>query len=94
MLSGADEILLQTRTRLLTLLDVEADAVDISGLLRELLHSEPVCELVVLCHTVVPEARQTITAAAEEHRIPVYQLETSVAPKAFLAQVSVLLSAE
>jgi hypothetical protein len=90
---GQDAVLLGTRRSLLLRMGFQVDtAASRQELELRITNAEPPYKLVILCHTVPLIERRRIEMAAAKSNMPVYQLETAIAPENFLVKVFELIS--
>jgi hypothetical protein len=89
LIYGRDSTLLDTRRMLLASTGFQADtASSLDELRSEVRCAQPPYELVILCHTVSKEDRDSVHHLLENSGIGLYQLERLVHPEHFLNVVS------
>jgi hypothetical protein len=95
LVCGYDAALLATRRSLLLQAGFQVDsAASRQELELRIANAEPKYDLIVVGHTVPLAERRRIEIAAAKSQMPVYQLETAIAPENFLVRVFELISNE
>lgn len=90
---GRDQVLLDSRCRIIALLGVESATADTEKQFYEAINrTEDRYELCIFCHSVPREKRPELHAAATARGIAVYQIEDFVEPTDFLAEIQKILS--
>jgi DNA-binding response OmpR family regulator len=93
LVCGYDATLLATRRFLLLQAGFQVDsAASRQELELRIANAEPPYKLIVVGHTVPLVERLRIERAAAKSQMPVYQLETAIAPESFLVRVFELVS--